>query len=285
MKKKEIRLLKTVKGHWYFIKNKHFPSGVEMVSSTNILDTAFPNPELNYWKENTSPEEIKEKTENGKRQGTKTHHGCYLLSKGQEINPNVGFSRRQINLLSLETSEDKKKDDELLNYLLNPLTDREYRCLNGFENFWNDFKPITIKRESKVYHKKLLYAGTLDWCGYLLNKKTNKYEFWIIDYKISNNHSRSYEAQICSYHKALCSVEGRSIKARLGLLYLGKTTKKKYQLKEIEDKKRAWNDFILAKKMWHSLNPNAKPTIKEKFPSIKIDVSFKKKGKVIKFNN
>jgi len=279
--KKAFYLLKTVKSHWYFIKDKHFPNGIEMPSSTNIL-TMFPNPGLDFWKENTSPEEIKQKQDDGKIQGTKTHHSCFLLSIGEVISPNNGLTKNQIKLLPLETSEDKQKDDELLNYLQQPFTKREYKCIQSFQNFWEEFKPISIGREMKVYHKKLLYAGTLDWIGYLWNKKLKKYELWIIDYKISNTHNRNYEAQNMSYYKALCEMNKKRFKARLGILYLGKSTKKMFQLKEIEDKKRAWDDFIMAKKLWHSLNPNAKPDIKKEYEPIKIDISHKRKGRIIK---
>lgn len=283
MKKNEVfRLLETTNSHWYFIKNNDFPSGVELPSSTNILE-AFPNPSIKYWLENTSPEEIKEKTNSGKRSGSKIHHSCFLLSLGEKIDPNIGLLKNQIIKLPLETSEDKKKDNELLNYLLLPFNDREYRCLEGFKNYWEEFRPISICKEKKVYHKTLLYAGTLDWVGYLWNAKQKKYELWVIDYKISNTHDMSYEAQICSYYKAICQMQRKNIRARLGILYLGKTTKKRFQLKEVGDKKKAWDNFILAKKLWHSINPTAKPEIKKQYEEIFVNIDFKAKGRRIIF--
>lgn len=280
-KKKVFHLLETDKGHWYFIQNKDFPSGVEMPSATNILEM-FPNPGLDFWRENTSPEEIKRKQEEGKIQGTKVHHSCFLLSIGEQLLPEFGMTREQVMRLPLETSEEGIRDESLLNYLLEPFTKREYRCLQGFQNYWEEFKPITVGKEMKVYHKDLQYAGTLDWCGYLWNKKTKKYDFWVIDYKISNNHDRRYEAQGIAYSKALSKMFNKRFKARLGVLYLGKSTKKKFYLKEIVDKDRAWEDFLLAKKLWHSFNPNAKPKIKEKLSPIEVDTSFKRRGRIIK---
>lgn len=280
--KKTFHLLKTNKGHWYFVQNEDFPNGMEMPSATNILDV-FPNPGLDYWRENTSPEEIKRKQEEGKIQGSKVHHSCFLLSAGEIVQPSRGLSKKQVMLLPLETSEDtKKKDDKLLDYLMQPFTEREYKGLQGFQNYWEEYKPITVGREIKVYHKRLFYAGTLDWVGYLWNAKKKRYEFWVIDYKISNNHDRSYEAQVVSYFKALCQMYGKNFRARLGILYVGKATKKKFQLKELEDRKRAWDDFLTAKKLWHSLNPAAKPDIKEEYDPIQVDTSFKRKGRLIK---
>jgi hypothetical protein len=271
----------TVKGHWYYIENADFPNGIELPSVTNILDL-FPNPQLDFWKENTSPEEIKLKQDEGKQQGSKVHHCCYLLSVGEEINPNIGLTKEQVRKLPLQTDEDKLKDDALLDYLLEPLTTREIRGIEGFANFWEEFKPITIARELEVYHKSFGYAGTLDWVGYLWNKKLKKYELWIIDYKISNSHSLCYESQIVCYERALKSMFKKRFKARLGILYLGKTTKKRFQLKEVSDRTTAWDRFMMTKKFWHSLYPEAKPKIKELVDNVKVDVSHKKKGKLIK---
>jgi hypothetical protein len=274
-------LLNTESSHWYFIKNEDFPNGVEMPSATNILNL-FPNPNLDYWKENTSPEEIKQKQEDGKMSGSKVHHCCFLLAVGEEINPNIGLTKNQIRKLPLETSEDKAKDDELLFYLSLPLNKREFRGIEGFANFWEEYKPISIGKEMKVYHKHLRYAGTLDWVGYLWNKKTKKYELWVIDYKISNSHQRSYESQGVAYLKALNSMYKKPIRARVGILYLGKTTKKRFQLKEVTETKRAWDDFILVKKLWHSINPNISAPLIELKDNVSVDVSYKRKGRIIK---
>jgi len=286
MKKKpsnKFYLLDTIKNHWYFIQNQDFPSGVEMPSATTILEM-FPNPGLDFWKTNTSPEEIKQKQEDGMIQGTKVHHCCYLLAHGQTINPDQGLIRKQIELLPLETSEDKRKDDKLLNYLLQPLTEREAKCLESFKNYWEEFKPITIGKELKVYHKKLRYAGTLDWVGYLFNKKLGHYELWIVDYKISKQHSRGYEGQNMCYYKALCEMYGKRFNARLGILYLGKSTKKMFQLKEVDDKKRAWEDFMISKKLWHLFNTTASPIMVKERETVSVDTSHKIKGRTIKLS-
>jgi len=282
--KRLFKLINTIKNHWYFIKDENFPTGIDMPSVTTILD-CFPNPGLNHWRETTSPEEIKEKQEEGKIQGSKVHHTAYLLSIGEKINMNNGLTKEQIAKLPLETSDDKQKDLKLLNYLKEPYTDREIRSVKAFLNYWAEFKPITRERELHVYHKDLLYAGTLDWAGYLWSSKENKYEPWIIGYKISSVHSQSYESQIMAYYKALCRRYDKKYRIKLGLLYLGKPTKKMFQLKEVIDKQRAWDDFISTKKLWHSINPNAKPKTKEILDEVSVDITHKKKGKLIKFNN
>lgn len=281
-KKNEFYLAPTDKGHWYFLRNEDFPDGVYLPSSTTILEY-FPNPGLNHWRENTAPEVIKELQQKGTIQGTKTHHCCYLLTMGEEINPDFGLTKEQISKLPLETSEDKAKDDELLNYLLEPLTTRENRCIKTFKTFWSDYKPVTIAREIKVYNKTLEYAGTLDWVGYLWNAKKKKYELWIIDYKISKQHSKPYESQIVSYDKAMCKMYGKNFRFRLGVLYLGKSTKKGYQLKEIDNKKEAWDNFVYCQKLWNNVNSSAEPKFTEPRDKVKLDnVNYKVRGRTIK---
>ena len=284
MSKKNIfKLLNTQNSHWYFIKNEDFPDGANLPSVTNVLD-CFPNSGLRFWLENTSPEEIKQKQEDGKIQGSKLHHACFLLSGGEIIDPNIGLTKEQIYKLPLETSDDKQKDDELLNYLLQPFTIRENNGIIGFNNYWDEFKPVVVAREMQVYHKALRYAGTLDAIQYLWNKKEKKYEAWLIDYKISNQHSLAYELQLVSYYKALCKMYNRNFKLRLGILYLAKSTKKKFQLKEVIDKKEAWDNFILTKKLWHATNKNAEPKEEKPKEKISVDISFKMKGRKIKLN-
>lgn len=283
-KRATFELLKTNNSHWYYIRNRDFPEGVEMPSSTNILEV-FPNPNLKYWLKNTSPEEIEEKTEKGKNSGSKTHHACYLLSYGEIIDPNQGLTAVQLDKLVIETEDASKRDDDLIKYLSKPFNEREVRCLDGFKNYWEDLKPVTVERELKVYHRQYHYAGTLDWAGYLWNAKKKKYEFWLVDYKISNSHDLGYELQVASYYQALKNMfRKKNLKAKLGLLYLGKTTKKRYQLKEIEDKKKAWNSFLLTKRLWHIIFPNARPDTQVEYDKVSVDTSFKTKGRLINFN-
>lgn len=273
-----IRLLETDKGHWYHIKNDKVPDGVDLPSSTNILE-AFPAPGLKYWLENTSPEEIKQKQDNGKIQGSKFHHLAYLLSLGERVT-RLGVNKDQLEKLPLETRTEKPKDRELLEYLQQPLTKRESNCLIGFENFWDEFKPITKAREIMVFSLKHGFAGTLDWAGYLWNKKKNKYEFWLLDYKISNQHDKKNESQIASYLRAVSEMRGKALRARLGLLYVGKPTKKKFQLKEVEDKKAAFQAFLNTKKLWEYTNPNAAPKFDVMQDEYQVNTEYKTRGKI-----
>jgi hypothetical protein len=273
--KKKFELLETKKGHWYSIINEDFPHGINLPSVTNILE-AYPNPGLDYWLTNTSPEEIKQKQDDGKEQGTKVHHCCYLMAQGEEIITETGLTDKQVQMLPIAGV-----DQKLVENLKSQLTKRETNCLEGFENYWEEFAPVNIARELMVYSKKMGYAGTLDWVGYLWDKKKKKYDLWFIDYKISKNHSREYELQLAAYFKAVCEMNKKRYRARKGVLYLGKPTKKKYQLKEVPETNKSFETFKSVKKLWHDLYPNAQPEFEILKESFKV-VPNKMKGRRIK---
>jgi hypothetical protein len=258
-------------GHWYEIRDDELNESIYLPSSTNIL-SCFPNPGLDFWRETTSPEEIRERQEAGKMQGSKMHHCIDLQISGETVGIG-GITRDQIEKLGLV-------DRKLIAYLREPLTEREEEALIGMENFWNDFRPVTVSNELLVFSLKYKYAGTMDWIGYLWNKKKNKYELWIVDWKISKTLDRSYDLQLASYWRAFEETYKRRLgKIRLGILQLGKN-KCKYSFKEVEDKNESFKLFLKTKEIWDDLHPSKSPKIvsrREKFSLLK----FNKRGKKI----
>jgi hypothetical protein len=185
----------------------------------------------------------------------------------------LGLSENQIKNLPL-TGEDKG----LSLYLKKPLTSREARCLFSYENFTEDFKPITVAREVKVFSVKYGYAGTLDWVGYLWDTKAKKYRQWIIDYKISLNPDAAHFAQITAYNQAISETFGKKFRFNLGILYLGKPTKKGYFFKEVPDKKKPFNLFLNAMKFWKEENSMI-PKIKAVQEEFSVKENYTRKGK------
>jgi len=182
----------------------------------------------------------------------------------------------------------------LINYLKEPLTEREEEAMVGAENFWEEFLPITVASEIMVYSKKYGYAGTADWVGYLWDKKKKKYELWLVDWKISKTTDRSYDLQLVSYWKAFGETYGKNHpNMRLGILQLG-ANKCNYSFKEVKNKKGdeskdknkakkiAWGLFLKTKAIYDDLHPNSKPQVtkrREQFDAFPI---YKKKGKSVK---
>jgi len=272
--KKTITLKETSSGHWYEIKDDTSNDIIYLPSSTNIL-SVFPNPGLDIWMQNTTPEAIHKAQEDGKIQGSKTHKLIELQILGQTV-LTAGVSEAQISLLGLS-------DRKLVSYLKEPLTDREEEALKGAENFWEEFKPITVQNELMVYSIKYGFAGTLDWIGYLWDKKTKKYDLWLVDWKISKSLDRSYDLQLASYWKGMEETYHRRLgKIRLGILQLGKN-KCNYSFKEIKDKKDAFKLFLKTKDIYDDLyGKNRQPptiTRREEFSLTK----YSRKGKIIKF--
>lgn len=273
MIKRTITLIEADNGHWYEVGDPELNESIFLPSSTNILN-AYPNDELNHWREASSPEEIKKAQEEGKRQGTKMHKCIELQLMGERVLTS-GISDEQIKKLGLV-------DKKLIQYLKEDLTTREEQALIGFENFWETFKPITVGSEIMVFSIKHEFAGTLDWVGYLWDKKKKKYDLWIVDWKISKSLSRSYDLQLSSYWKAFQETYQKKIGgARLGILQLGKN-KCLYSFKEVKDKKQAWDIFLTTKKIWKDYNKNkCVPKIITRRESFELN-KFTKKGKNIK---
>jgi hypothetical protein len=220
----------------------------------------------------TNPEEIKRKQEEGKIEGSKLHN-CISLELMKETVNLQGISEEQIKKLKLS-------DKKLISYLKQPLSERVEEALIGFENWFNEFKPITISNELMVYSKKHLFAGTLDWIGYLWDKKKKKYDLWLVDWKISKVIDRSYDLQITSYWKAFSETYRKNIPSlRLGILQLGKN-KCGYSFKEVKDKKVCWDLFLNTKNIWNDTN-NKIPEIKERRETFSLPV-FSKKGRMLK---
>jgi|24BtaG_2_1085350.scaffolds.fasta_scaffold00346_6 nitrite reductase/ring-hydroxylating ferredoxin subunit len=278
MKKKKlrrvVRLIETTSGHWYEVT---VGREVYMLpSSTNILN-AYYNKYLDFWKENTSPEMIKQKREEGMIQGSKVHHAIYLMNQGEKIKQD-GFRKKQVKKVPVSS------DNELAEYLTKSLTTKEGNSLIAYENFCEEHKPITRAAEMIVYSLKNGYAGTLDWIGYLYNKKLGKYEPWLLDYKTSNQHSRTNDLQLSSYYYALCEMYKRRFRLNIGILYLGRSTKKKFSFKLVKDNRENMKLFLNTKKLWDDQNPKKGPDLEIMQEEFSVKTDYTMKGRMIKFN-
>lgn len=307
---RNISLFEADSGHWYFIEDPSENWSIWLRSATNILDS-FPNPDIKFWLSNTMPEEIRKKQEEGKIQGTKVHKAIELQIMGDTVNIE-GITDEQIQKLGV-------KEKSLVNYLKQPFTKREEEALNGAENFWKDYQPITIASELMVYnlwwihkvsgknilHKDYLklselqrldyymtgYAGTLDWFGYLWEwdkkprakkgeeppERTGKYNLWLVDWKISKMLDLSYDSQVAAYWKGFIFAFRKKVNPRLGILQLGKN-KCNYSFKEVKNKEKAWEMFLVTKQLSDYCNPEREPSKVERQQEFKLP-EFKKKGK------
>ena len=151
----------------------------------------------------------------------------------------------------------------------------------GLENFWEEFKPITVKSNLGIISYKYRYGGTLDWVGYLWDKKTKKYNLWILDFKISKTLDRSYDLQITGYFQALQETYKKKLpKARLGILQLGKN-KCGYSFHEVKDRTTCMDLLIKTKAIWDDINKSKEPALIQRRESFNLK-KYSKKGRIIK---
>jgi hypothetical protein len=225
---------------FYEKDGEYFPS------STTILECFPLEKGLRDFFLNNTKEQADKLLHDAALQGSKIHHAIELMLLGESINPS-GFTRKQVERLG-------KCEDELVKYLLLPLTDKEDKMLTGFENWWEKFKPITIYSEKEI-HSPRGYAGTMDWMGTIEIK--GERVTCIVDWKTGKGLYKSYDLQVSSYVKAIEEMEGVKIEKAF-LLQLG-LNKCLYKFQEIKDIDDSFLWFLETLKVWQRLHPNAKP--------------------------
>ena len=68
----------------------------------------------------------------------------------------------------------------------------------GFKQFWEDCKPITFASEIQLHHKDIPFCGTADFIGIIADKKTNKNDITLVDYK-TGNPFKVHQVQLSAY--------------------------------------------------------------------------------------
>lgn len=163
----------------------------------------------------------------------------------------------------------------------------EWRYIQAFANFWEDYKPETIAKEHMITSKEHGYAGTLDWFGSVLQKMSGEERIKIrLDWKTSNNLWVEYDIQLEAYERADVEMGAEPSDERW-IVQLGTRTKRGYSIHKThkqksetrEEKQKDWDRLFDAfrhvKWLWEFQNPNAKPFMKE--INKKINIGIKKK--------
>ena len=68
----------------------------------------------------------------------------------------------------------------------------------GFQQFWEDYKPITLASEIQLQHKDIPFCGTADFIGYISDSKTNKLEITLVDCKTGLPY-KTHQVQLSAY--------------------------------------------------------------------------------------
>lgn len=128
------------------------------------------------------------------------------------------------------------------------------RCLKSFLDWFEKYKPKTIKTESIVWSDEHGFAGTMDYLCEIDGKT------YLIDWKTSKSIRDSHKVQVCAY--------GLAEKTDyVAILQLGNTTKARYSFKVLEDDERNCytEEFHATNRLFKTKFPNAKPN-QETFP-------------------
>jgi len=169
--------------------------------------------------------------------GSKVHIGIDMLIKGETININSKILNEEVTL-------------------------EEYECLMSFSDWFKVTKPEILRHEFVVFGDN--EAGTVD-LECIIND-----EFWIVDFKTSQNVWVSHKLQVSAYKHIVQKQRVRSYKT--GILQLGyKRNKKKYLFTEVED---CYSEFEACRTIWGKETKNIEP--KQKDYPIKLSLGIKK---------
>lgn len=101
--------------------------------------------------------------------------------------------------------------------------------ISAFKDFMRDFKPTWLASEYRLYHKTLMYAGTLDLIGYVTDDDDNGVD--VVDLKTTSAlHRTLLSTQLGAYAEAMKS-HGVQVRNLYGLQLLRTG---KYQFEKVE---------------------------------------------------
>lgn len=200
-------------------------------SMTYVLSCVYPAHELAEWRGDVGNKRADEIMNEAGEDGNFVHAAIERILKGEEVT-------------TIEIEQQFKQRRSL----------KVKRCLKAFLDWYLEVKPQIISLEYSVWGDG--YAGTVD-LKCIIGGET-----YIVDFKTSKSIHNSHKVQISGY--------GMADKVdKVALLHLGNTTKKKYSFLVLDDdvRERYEKECKMAVNMFHTLNPNAKPT-DETFPEI-----------------
>jgi len=217
--------------HYYWV-NDHYAPGV-----TTILEQAAPvASQLKDYFIKNSVEEISRKSRESLELGSRVHDVATHLLQGDEI-----------NLENYETNLG-------VSY---PRSFREKKMISSFYNWFVDIDPTNYLSEHTVASLDPLYAGTVDFSGWLNSKKVGDFltgakahkfkaikeeEFWIVDWKTSAGIYFNYKLQLKAYQKAYEEMYGKKVD-HVAIVRLGTKNKRGYEFEEVRDEDVNFEDF------------------------------------------
>lgn len=214
---------------WY-IKSSEDGKHIFVPSTTWICESYPKGIGFYKWLANHSWDEAEALKQSAGEKGSKVHQAIEDLLDGKEIKMNSQYAN--------PTTEQ-----------LEELAVEEYEAIMSFVKFFGEVNPITIAKEMVVFNDEIGYAGTVDWICKI------GADYWLIDFKTSQNIWASHELQVSAYKHALSP--DFDIPIKLAILQVGYwRNKNKYKFTEIQDK---FNLFLSCMEIWKNEHSGEKP--------------------------
>lgn len=173
--------------------------------------------------------------------GSKVHLAIEAILRGEEVRIDSQFMSKE-------------------NGQLEELTLEECDCLLSFVAWHKEANPTALASEIVVFSDSHGYAGTVDFVCRIGD------QFWIIDFKTSQQIWPSHELQLSAYKRAFVtgenSVDGFDpADIHLAILQVGyRKNKAGFKFTEIEDK---FSLFLSAQEIWRNEHAGEAPTKKD----------------------
>lgn len=176
------------------------------------------------------------------KEGTQVHNGIELLLKGEKLEWISEYGTAKYSLLV-------------------------WQMLLRFAEFYRTYKPRSLGTEIFLWSDEYQYAGATDWlCEVQVGDKVEK---WLIDFKTSNQLSKSYDLQLAAYAKALEERKGIKVD-RMGVFWLKAATRKLstrpgvyqgagWQIKFVEDPESDFKAFLNVYEIYKLYNKSTEP--------------------------
>lgn len=155
-------------------------------------------------------------------------------------------------------------------------SEREWKMVLGFKEFWTIYKPKLIASELHIFSNVHMYAGTIDLVVEINGRK------WILDIKTSKQLHFTYDLQLASYAEAWNEFNPDDKVENYGVLWLNAKTRKEaegkmqgkgWQITTPEyPHERNIEIFKNVHEIFKVANPNPKPVIEDYPNSAKLDI-------------
>lgn len=254
---KGIHQITILDERWYSKEVKNGTTGVpeiKFVPSVTWITQSYPKG-VGYYKwlaEHGWDEAESIKTQAGDK-GTKVHLAIEDIMQGKEV-------RIDSTYLNKSLGEQQELTLEECDAILSFLAWKKEKQEEGYII-------ETLTFEKTVFSDNYGYAGTIDWIVKLTHKLTPKEsEYWIIDFKTSQQVWPSHELQLNAYKRTLENGENIVIdldvtNLRMAILQVGyRKNKAGWKFTEIEND---FDMFLTAQKIWKKEHGDATPKKKD----------------------